>query len=366
MIDLPLPSSKSLASLSPTSFEGLRLCRLRTAFGQLPKTQLSPRTSQQVLGDLCHAVLEELVISGSILRDDWREAVDPLWLILAARMADAVHATPHEPSLSGPPDLWPGYVIKRARLNKTAGRLHDLLAAAGEDAELVCEKPLATADGRLQGRPDLIVRAAADSWVVDFKSGAVIDAERHAPRASYVRQLHFYALLDEAVTGRWPSQAFLVPLNGPVVEVLIDQVEATELGDQARQAIAAFNSAAPGHQPAAPSPEACGYCPWTTSCPAFWQACDATWEGTMAAVAGVVRRAAQAEIGGVSLTLEVEVGSVGEQVIAVRNVSPTEHPVAVQITAGDEIALVGLRKLHHSDEFALPAWGRLAVWARTS
>jgi hypothetical protein len=129
-----------------------------------------------VLGDLCHAVLEDLVRSRVILQADWRVAVDPLWLAIAERIAPAVHADPHESSLSGNPETWPGYVIKRARLMKTAQRLHDLLASAsaGADAELISETALATSDGRIQGRPDLIVRTPAESWVVDFKSGAVL------------------------------------------------------------------------------------------------------------------------------------------------------------------------------------------------
>lgn len=316
-----------------------------------------------MLGDLCHAVLEELVTSGAIRRDDWAQEIDPLWLAIAARMAHSLQAAPQEDFLSRAPEEWPGYAIKRARLKKAAQRLHSLLASAGHDAELISEASLRTPDGRLQGRPDLVVRAVDESWVVDFKSGGVMAGDGRTPREAYTRQLHLYALLEAAAGGRWPSRAFLVPLNGPLVEIPLDQATAAGLGEQARQAIESFNSVAPNTQPAAPSPETCGYCPWMTSCSAFWQAADAWGEDSLAAAGGVVRSAAHAQFGGVTMVLDVQTGSVRAEVIAVLNVSPKEHSAAAQLKAGDEVALVGLRRLQHNDEFALPAWGELAIWS---
>lgn len=365
MIDLPLPTSKPLTSVSPTGFETLRLCRLRAAFGQQQQGPSPPRTPQQVLGDLCHAVLEDLVRSRVILQSDWRDAVDPLWLVIAERMAGLVHADPHEASLSGEPRTWPGYVIKRARLMKTVQRLHDLLASAGADAELISETPLATSDGRIQGRPDLIVRAPAESWVVDFKSGAVLDGDGQAPRDSYVRQLLLYALLEAAASGRWPSRAFLVPLNGPVVSVSVDEARAAKLGDEARQAVDGYNAVAPAPQPGAPSHEACGYCQWTTRCPAFWQAVDADWEESLLATAGVVTGTGHARLGGVTVALDAAAGSVRSGALVVRNISPQEHPAVMQVGIGGEIAIVGLRRLEHGNEFELPPWGQLAIWSPT-
>ncbi len=300
--------------------------------------------------------------TGAIRQEQWAEAVGPSWLRVAERMAEEVHAAPHEASLAGSPESWPGYVMKRARLKKAARRLHDLVATAGREAELISEVPLVAAQGRLQGRPDLIVRDGTETWVVDYKTGSVMDADGLMPRATYVRQLHLYALLEQASTGRWPTQGFLVPLNGPVVGVRIDPSAATELGEQALQAIDAFNAVVPAAQPAAPGPEACQYCASTTSCAAFWAACDASREEPLTAVAGVVRSAVSTAIGGVSLVLDVQVGSVQSEAIVIRNVSLTDHPTVAGIQAGDEIALVKLRRVPRSEEFALPAWGSLAIW----
>ena len=361
-MDRPLPASKPIAYLSPSGFEILRACRLRASFGQHGQGGRPPRTPQQVLGDLCHAVLEELVTTGAIRRDDWDHAIDPVWLTIAARMAGALEAEPHEDFVSHAPEHWPGYAIKRARLRKAAKRLHDLIASARHDAELICEASLRTSDGRLRGRPDLIVRAVDESWVVDFKSGEVMAGDGRTPREAYTRQLHLYALLEEAASGRWPSRAFLVPLNGPLVEVPIARPQAIALGEEADEALDRFNSVAPGTQPAHPSPETCGYCPWTTRCPTFWESAGAWEVDSLAAAAGVVTSAVHAKFGGVTVGLDVETGSVPAGPIAVLNVSPKEHPAAAEMRPGDEMAAVGLRRLRQDDEFALPAWGQLATW----
>jgi RecB family exonuclease len=358
---LPLPPSKPIITLAPSALETLRQCRLRTAFTQQAKGPGPPRTPQQVLGDLCHAVLEELARSGDIRRDDWERAIDPVWQTTTRHVADAVLAEPHDSSLELAPEHWPGYAIKRARLRKAVGRVHDLLARAGPDAELICEATLATGDGRLHGRPDLIVRGRDESWVVDFKSGAVLDSDGRTARPSYIRQLQFYALLEADVGGRWPTRAFLVPLNGPIVEVPINQAEATALGRQAQQAIDDYNAVAPAKQPACPSPSACAHCPWTTICPEFWQAADASWAGTLLAAVGVVHSAHETRPGSITLVVDVQAGSVPAKTITILNLSATEHPNATQLQTGHEVALVGLRGLQHENELALPAWGQLAV-----
>jgi hypothetical protein len=83
----------------------------------------------------------------------------------------------------------------------------------------------------------------------------------------------------------------------------------------------------------------------------------------MLAAAGVVRHAAHADIGGVSLTLDVREGSIECRNISVRSISPEDHPQAREIAAGDEIALAGLRRLGAADEYSLPIWGSMAIWA---
>jgi RecB family exonuclease len=363
VIDPALPSSERLTSLSPTAFEAVRLCHLQGAFRQQGSGSPTSRNPAQVLGDLCHEVLGELVNTGAIREERWAEALDPLWQRVADRTAQKVHQAPHEPSLTGAPDHWPGYVIKRARLAKAARRLHDLLDRMDDGAEFMSEIPLSSADGRLQGRPDLIVRGATQTWIVDYKTGSVVDDDGVTPRPTYVRQLHFYALLERENAGRWPTHGFLIPLNGPVLEVAIDPAASSGIGRDALQVIDSFNAVVPGVQPAAPGPSACHYCAWVTRCGPFWEACDSSWDASIVAVAGVVQSAVRTAIGGVSLVLDVHAGSVDAASIVVRNVSLAEHPSVAEVSEGTEIALVNLRRLNRSDEFALPPWGTLGIRA---
>lgn len=363
MNDPALPPSKHLKSLSPTAFEAVRLCYLQGAFRQQGSGSPTSRNPAQVLGDLCHEVLEELVNTGAIREEHWAEALDPVWRRVVDRTAGEVHQAPHEPSLAGAPAQWPGYVIKRARLAKAARRLHDLLDRVEPGAEFMSEIPLSSADGRLQGRPDLIVRGATQTWIVDYKTGSVVDEDGVTPRPTYVRQLHFYALLERENAGRWPTHGFLVPLNGPILEVAIDPGVSSGIGRDALQVIDGFNAVAPGVQPAAPGPVACRYCAWATRCGPFWEACDSSWDAPIVAAAGVVQSAVRTAIGGVSLVLDVHAGSVGAASVVVRNVSLAQHPSVAEVSEGAEIALVNLRRLNRSEEFGLPPWGTLGIWA---
>lgn len=361
-----LPDSRPITSVSPTRSAALVACALHVAYSQHGQGQ-APRSPQQVLGDVSHEVLEALVTSGAIRGHAWQDEIEPLWQAICGRVARPADPDPRETwRMASTPAGWPGYAIKRARLTKAAGRLHDLLMTADASAGLISETPMSTADGRLQGRPDLIVRDPSGSWVVDFKSGAVLEGPDQAPREAYVRQLHLYALLEAATSGRWPSRAFLLPLSGPVVEIPLDRAHAEMLLDEALAAVDAFNARVPGPQPGSPAPQTCRYCPWSTACPEMWHAVDKSWAEQLTAVCGLVTRAAHTQLGGVTITLEVAAGSLTASAISIRAVSPVEHPSVAPLKPGDQVAVVGLRQLHDSDEFALPTWGRLALRTPTS
>jgi hypothetical protein len=70
-----------------------------------------------------------------------------------------------------------------------------------------------------------------------------------------------------------------------------------------------------------------------------------------------------AQFGGVTVALDAAAGSVQGGPLVVRNISPQQHPAVVQVGIGGEIAMVGLRRLEHGNEFELPPWGQLAIWS---
>lgn len=356
------PPSCQISALSPTAFEVMRSCRLRTAFRAQPGGDQATRTAPQALGDLCHAVLERLVETRSILDSDWADQADVAWHELGQDLAVQVQEGRHETTLSGPVETWPGQRMKRARLRKAAGRLHELLAPVAAQAELVTEEPLRASAWPLRGRPDLIVRLPQDTWIVDYKSGGVLDTEG-IPRDSYVRQLELYALLEADASGRWPSCGILVPLNGQRVVVAIEERVARDLAEEAARLLADYNARAPAPQPGSPSPQICRFCPYSPSCPSFWAAYDESWVEELRALRGLVRRCDRATSGSVTLLLEVE--ETGE-LTWVQDLSTGEHPAAATLQPGQALALTGLREEEPGRAWSLPPWGRLAVVERAA
>lgn len=334
----------------------MRACKMRAAFARSERKRPSIPSGPQLLGTICHDVLQALARSRAILSPGWERQLETEWST-ATRAAAAHLAQDHgERVLS--PEQWDGYQIKLARLRKAARRLHDLLAPLGSTAELITERPLSAADGRVHGRPDLVVRTPTACWIIDYKTGAVLTRETREPHESYVRQLQLYAFLAAETIGRWPERAFLVPLQGAVVEVPIDPTRCSALAEEAIALLDAFNDRVPAPQPPSPAPETCQRCPYAPRCPAFWQACDEAWASVVLAAAGTVTSLSQSRLGGVSLTLDAEVGSLGERHIAVRGISVQDHPAAGSLASGGTVALVGLHADRGTDSFILPPFGR--------
>jgi RecB family exonuclease len=357
---LAAPTVQPLESLSPSAFEVMRACRLRSAFGRSGQLGPARPTVAQLLGTISHAVLEALATTRAILGDRWDEELESQWT--HATQAAAAELAAHDSQTLARPEEWDGYQIKLARLRKTARRLHELLAPLGADAELITEQPLANRDGRLQGRPDLIVRAGGALWLVDYKTGAVISRDTREPRESYVRQLRLYAYLAAESLGQWPQRALLVPLQGPVVDVEIDPDACANHADEALEQLAVFNAHAPDSPPASPAPETCQWCPYAAVCPAFWSHCDEQWASVILAAAGPARAVLHPSLGGVSLTIDAHAGSLEPRIINVRAISPDDHPAVATAEAGSDVALVGLRPDRDTTGFVLPEYGRAAVW----
>src|SRR5438270_758686 len=114
------PDSRVVKAISPTGFAVMRSCRLRIAFGQAQSSAVDSESAPQALGDLCHTVLERLAQTREIQQDDWRPALESQWEAVSDEVAERVRSGPHDPELARPPQEWPGYALKRARLSKAA------------------------------------------------------------------------------------------------------------------------------------------------------------------------------------------------------------------------------------------------------
>ena len=335
-------TSKRIDFLSPTSYETLRACRLRVAFGQQAggQAQASPAAK---LGIICHRVLDEMASTQSIWQQSWQTQLESFWRQESEQEAGSL----------GVAERWPNYQLKRARLGRTAARLRELLINLPPDSVVIPEQSMVGLDGRLRGRPDLVIRGPKAHLVIDYKSGPAVDRQTLATRPSYERQLRLYALLEAESSGRWPDAAHLLPLEGEPVAIGIAEADCREVAADAMRILDLFNEATPGRQPPIVSPETCSVCSYATQCLPFWSSCTAEWASTFLAVHGIVSSAKSTPLGGVSLQIQPYQGSIAEPSVLLRNIDIDSHPSALHAGVGTEIAATGLRHESSRDSYRL-------------
>lgn len=102
------------------------------------------------------------------------------------------------------------------------------------------------------------------------------------------------------------------------------------------------------------------WCPYAAQCPAFWEACDPSWDPEVTAARGLAESVSSSPLGGVTFTLQAIAGTVDGQV-TVRNVDAETHPAIAAAKLGDEISVVGLRASLTDAAYTLRPGGRLRV-----
>ncbi len=310
------------------------------------------------LGDVCHRVLEDSLTSGWVASEDRDLELDRSWRREMARYLKRLRLRGLPPERLEP-ERWPSYELKRARLRNCVRRLHELVGSLPPDRELVTEETLTVRDGRLQGRPDLLVRSAEVHMVVDYKTGAVFEADGETPKEAYKRQLQLYALMEAETVGTWPTRAELLPLHGPPVVVEVEPSECLTVADRALELLDQYNRSVPAQQPATVSLETCPDCFFASGCPAFWTEVDGSYAARVLAIAGPVVAIRRTPLGGVTLTIDRESGSVGETSVVVRNIDPRIHALTEELSVGDLVTVVGLRDEAGRPTYRLRPLGRL-------
>jgi RecB family exonuclease len=325
------PRARPVTRLSPSSFETLRTCPLRLAFTTQRNGTRSVGGNRQLIGLICHEVLESLVRDGTLRSQSWSEPLESRFRELLAR---------NEGAKQGP---LRGSRLALARLRKVAARMAEFLRQAPPGAEFLVEEELVAADGRLYGRVDLIVRSREMHVIVDYKTGSLLEPGTDQLKASYERQLMLYACLEEEASAEWPEKALLVPFGAEPVTVRIDPAACLQLLKEVLAALERWQTWVSTTPPANASPETCGWCPFAARCPEFWAACNPNWTEEVIAMRGSVTSATTTPLGGVTLLLDSSEGSV-VGTAAIRNVARSEFPELESIGAGQGVALVGLRR----------------------
>ena len=343
------PNAQSLDAVSPSSFEVINVCPLRQAFAQ---DAHGPRESGDAarLGTVCHNVLEGLVNDGLLQGDTYKDELRPRFERELAAEEEIAGRKLRRVNLT------------RARLGKVATRMAALLAEIPASAELLTEQRLTAAEGKLVGQIDLIVRSPDCHLILDYKTGSVSDAGADRPKERYRRQLMLYACLEHEAIDGWPDRAMLMPFGGEPVAVDIIPAECEALLEEAVGVVAEWSTWVDSPPPAHPAPDVCGRCPYAAHCAAFWTAVEASWAPELLAARGTIKKKATAPLGGVTLTVASDRGSV-VGAVPLRNIDPDQHPALALIEPGVEAALVGLRPDPGERAFTLGYGARMVTGA---
>jgi len=236
-------------------------------------------------------------------------------------------------------------------------------------SSVLIETTLKSRDGLLVGRPDYVDPAVGE--VVDYKTGVGPDDDPHGLRDSEVRQLRLYVHLGRE-RGLDLRRGTIIRVDGRRAGLEIPEDEAAAEGKQAREMLGAFNARAAGgfKQLAAPSAEACRYCPCIPFCEPFWESAVPAWaeqcgthlEGTVTTVNQAVAQNTRL----VTLELAAARGTVGPGAAVVQQLPEKWICVGGGSVpkVGDVVRVVNGRLADTASETALIRPDRLttAVW----
>jgi hypothetical protein len=226
---------------------------------------------------------------------------------------------------------------------------------SAQEAALVStirEQEFSAYGGRLIGRPDVIYGRE----IIDYKSGSISDYNEddgsETVKVGYIRQLRIYGYLVREAFGWWPERGLILPLLGAGVDVTLDPAECEREAHEAVAILEQYNGhirqGVPATALAAPSPEACRWCPYQLVCPAFWRAATPTWSSQLrgASVEGIVPAPPRIVHGGAAMAVSVDVQAGSEPIrrVEISPLDPTVHEAIHKIAPSDRVRMVDLRK----------------------
>jgi PD-(D/E)XK nuclease superfamily len=323
-------------------------CPRHVAWKQVAQNSSPHRSPQQILGDVVHRALKEVVAAHERGGVDERQSFTSLWSDALAAELGRSHDT-----AAGSPETWPDYQMKRLRAERLAQRVVALLDAhTGGIA--IPEAELWSVDRRLHGFADLVVRAPGFHAVYDYKTGVVFESDGSL-RTAYRDQLLFYAAMEHATTGSWPTHVAVLPLEGPELVVPYDEDTAEGLLTAAMISLDAYNQSVPSAQLARPQLAACMWCRFAIRCEDFWAAtANRTFERVLGLV-GVLVTTYESAQSGMTAILRDEDGTE----IVVRGM-PIDLDLR-KVGEGHVVRVTGMRRSEATGEWWLGQYGQYEV-----
>jgi PD-(D/E)XK nuclease superfamily len=328
-----LPAARRLEYVTPSGAPGLEGCLLRAAYGSDPEfAREVPSSPAARLGNVCHRVLE-LAGAGALQPapdHERRDSFETVWREAIESELDRSRANPLERHWPDP-ERWHGYSMRKVATRHLAHRVATAVAETApapghgrgtESPQILHEHSQAAFAGRLRGRAD-VIRRNGTVRIEDYKTGSIFEEGTDELKVSYRKQLLLYAVLEQAESGIWPSQASLIPLEGEPETIEVDPDEALASADIAIAALDRYNSAI-SHDDALPalgnpSHDACRFCPFASRCPAFWSAIDPSWgEAGILVVSGTLISLYDSRQDTFTIEIAVAAGSVSSGICLIR------------------------------------------------
>lgn len=323
----------------------MRLCSLRAALSINPDADSwvlhSPRAW---LGTAFHWLMAWAPGDSSEAASLWDGAIAKILADASRHRLNARFANP---------ERWPGYYLVRQHAIASAvekGRRRSVARPRGPlsgwPSASGSERLLTARSGRLAGRPDQF----DSTTVTEYKSSLPdpVRADAASIVDGYWRQLRLYCVLIGEL-GVWPVIARIEAASGQVLEETVDKAACEAEADAAISGLDAMNGALSSGCDAValanPGQFACGQCPYTAICPAFWSWSEANpWpEALEPAARGTllsIDLGMDGDLYSVNMRLTGRYGAGGHQPLALRK---SVHGDVTCLASGSTLRIVSAK-----------------------
>lgn len=296
---------KQIKRISPSQFYSMKNCAYKSllaeAFDKKPLLSVSPNA---YFGIVLHKILE-LVTKGVIRNEhEFNTHFEEQVKFIESKLTDQGYdfLVPLQKNVKD-------FGLKKVLIKKHIRNFSEKSAVVS-DVKFQSEKWFESKDKLIGGKIDLVIKNDAETEIIDFKTGAVIedmlddDGEVFTEiKHTYQEQLKLYAYLYFETTGKFPTRLSLVNVTKQKFSMDFSQEECRELFEKAKQLLIATNdSIASGEYNANPSETNCRYCLYRPACSFYMQHLEK--ETVFSDVSGFIKNVKLYQNGSVSIDIE--------------------------------------------------------------
>ncbi len=255
--------------LSSSRLHALEQCALKEIWSCNKIEALLPVFPAARLGTVVHAILEQAaqgrIRDEAVFESSWQQQIEQIEKLMRESVSEK-HLVPLCETASK-------YEVKKLMLKRAILPVAPAYPASGEKSVLDTEKWVASKDGKIGGKIDLVQGVPGHVVLIDYKTGSILNESGEA-KLEYEKQLKMYAALYFETCDEWPEKLILIGLNNEKHEVSFDREESRRLLQEAINQLDELNrklgAGAKEEEFASPSPDACRYCRYRPKCSKYW------------------------------------------------------------------------------------------------